>query len=153
MQTQFHPDMISADVIVDLVGVAWQTFVGVEPIPVGDVDLPAASVSASISIGGPWQGTVLLHCSRTVAVGAAEATLGIPAAELDEADVSDILGELANILGGNLKGFASADESGWTLSLPVVSAGDQIVPGSRGLVRVGFSCEGEPLVCEVREHA
>lgn len=153
MQTQFHPDLMSAEIIVDLVGVAWQTFVGVEPIPTDDVELPDDTVCASIAIGGPWQGTVLLHCSRAAAVDAAVAALGMPAAELEDADVSDILGELVNILGGNLKGIASGDEVGWTLSLPVVSNGVQAVPGSREIAQVAFVCQGEPLVCQVREHA
>lgn len=164
MHTCFRPDSISSEVIIDLVDVAWRTFVGVEPVPVGDGPAEGADpdvlvpgdpddvVGASISIGGPWRATVLLRCSRAAAVAAAEAAFGVPAAEVAETDIGDVLGELANVIGGNLKGFASGDEDGWTLSLPVVPAGDPIVPGSRRIARVDFSCAGEPLACEVREH-
>lgn len=153
MQTQFQTDVVSPELIVELVGLAWQTFLGVDPVPFDGVALEHDLVAASIGIGGPWQATVILTCSRAAAANAAMAALGMSAEELEDADVRDILGELANVVGGNLKGVVSGDEQGWVLSLPVVSDGAQTVPGSRELVRVGFVCDGEPLVCEIREHA
>jgi len=132
-----------------------QTFIGTELVPVDAVGPtePESVVCSSISIGGPWSATVLFHCSRTLACSGAATVLGMTLDELEEADMLDIIGELANIIGGNVKGFVSDADSEWSLSLPVVSDGMQTVPGSRLATEVAFLCDGELIGCQVREHA
>ncbi len=155
MDTDELTQRIPPEIVADLVSLAWQTFVGSELIPVetgGTIDADKM-VSSAISIGGPWSATVVLHCSRTLARDGAAAVLGMEPLELEDSDVLDIVGELANIIGGNVKGFVSDADSEWSLSLPVVSEGMQSVPGSRLATEVAFLCEGEPISCEVREHA
>jgi chemotaxis protein CheX len=143
--------------VAELVAGAWELVVGDGAYAVDDL-LDAeldrdGSVDASISIGGPWQASVLLRCTRAGARLATSRVLGIALDELDDADVHDVMGEMANIVGGNLKGVVSDDAEGWTLSLPVVSASPQHVPGSRRLVLVDLLSGGEALRCEVREIA
>lgn len=155
MDTDELTQRIPPEIVADLVSLAWQTFVGTELIPVetgGPVDADQM-VSSAISIGGPWAATVVFHCSMTVARIGAATVLGMEPAEMEDSDVLDIVGELANIIGGNVKGFVSDADSEWSLSLPVVSEGMQLVPGSRLATEVAFLCEGEPISCEVREHA
>ncbi len=155
MDTDELTQRIPPEIVADLVSLAWQTFVGSELIPVetgAPID-PDQMVSSAISIGGPWSATVVLHCSRVLARNGAASVLGMEPAELEDADMLDIVGELANIIGGNVKGFVSDADSEWSLSLPVVSEGMQSVPGSRLATEVAFLCEGETISCEVREHA
>ncbi|MGD9705630.1 MAG: chemotaxis protein CheX [Acidimicrobiia bacterium] len=150
-QMEGHAD---AAVVTEIVAVAWETFVGQPLLVEVPPPLLGEPLCASIAIGGPWNATLILSCSRTAAVNGASLLLGLSPDELDDHDVLDILGEFANIVGGNLKGVVSASGDGdWTLSLPVVSCGVQTVPGSVCALLIGFTCEGEPLSCEVREHA
>jgi chemotaxis protein CheX len=154
METDELTQRIPPEVVADLVSMAWQTFVGSE---LEIVEAVAAAeqpiMCSSISIGGPWSATVVLYFSRAIAFSGTATVLGIEPDDLDEADVRDIIGELANIVGGNVKGFVSDADSAWSLSLPVVSDGMLSVPGSRLATEVLFICDGEFLGCQVREHA
>ena len=154
METDELTQRIPPEVVADLVSMAWQTFVGseleiVEAVPAAEQPI----MCSSISIGGPWSATVVLYFSRAIAFSGTATVLGMEPDELDEADVRDIIGELANIVGGNVKGFVSDADSDWSLSLPVVSDGMLSVPGSRLATEVLFICDGEFLGCQVREHA
>ena len=155
METDELTQRIPPEVVADLVSMAWQTFVGtelemIEAVAAAD---QAPVMCSSISIGGPWSATVVLYFARKIAFSGTATVLGIDADELEEADVHDIIGELANIVGGNIKGFVSDSDSDWTLSLPVVSDGMQSVPRSRLATEVLFLCDGEFIGCQVREHA
>ena len=156
MDTDELTQRIPPEVIADLVSMAWQTFVGecymepVEPEPLLD---RADIVCSSISIGGPWSATLLLFCTTELARRTTATLLGIEPDEVETADVHDIVGELANIIGGNIKGFVSDSVGEWSLSLPVVSAGMHTVPGSRLATAIEFMCDGQLLGCQIREHA
>jgi chemotaxis protein CheX len=70
------------------------------PAPAGDL---TTHVTASVSVTGAWRGHVLVSCSDNASRNAAAALLGIELEEVTEDDVADALGELANIIGGNVK--------------------------------------------------
>jgi chemotaxis protein CheX len=79
-----------------------------------------AEIVASVSISGNWHGHVVVSCSTTAARAAAAAFLLVEADEVAVGDVIDVMGELANIVGGNLKSMLPATSF---VSLPqVVSA-------------------------------
>jgi chemotaxis protein CheX len=154
METDELTQRVPQEVVADLVSMAWQTFVGSELEIVDAVASPDRQqvLCSSIAIGGPWSATVVLYFARSLAFAGTATILGIEPDELEEADVHDTIGELANIVGGNLKGFVSDTDSEWSLSLPVVSEGMQSVPGSRLATEVIFRCGGELLGCQLREH-
>lgn len=155
METDELTQRIPPEVVADLVSMAWNTFVGselelIEAVP--DVEQRPVMCS-SIAIGGPWSATIVMYFTRELAFSGTATVLGMEPDELDPADVRDIIGELANIVGGNIKGFVSDADAEWTLSLPVVSESMQTVPGSRLATEVLFVCDGEFIGCQVREHA
>lgn len=76
----------------------------------------AGRVHASIAVTGGWSGRVTLDVSRTGADVLAARML--QADEVSEADVVDAVGELVNVIGGNVKGLL-LEES--TLGLPQVT--------------------------------
>ena len=83
----------------------WPSLVGdgeaFVPVPVAP---PAEVVSAWVDIVGPWTGSVVLTCSPATARSLTENVLmSRPPAVVDDEDVADALGELANVLGGNIK--------------------------------------------------
>lgn len=85
---------------------------------------PAASniveVSASVSVTGAWRGHVVLTCSALVAKNASAALLGLEPEDVTADDIVDSLGELANIIGGNVKSLLPEPSA---LSLPHVLVG------------------------------
>jgi chemotaxis protein CheX len=81
---------------------------------------PEYDVSGIIGLSGKAKGTVVLSMSREAALAAAEALLGERPTELN-ADVSDAIGELTNIIAGNAK--AKMEELAMSVSLPTVITG------------------------------
>ena len=74
-------------------------------------------ITASISLTGTWKGAVLLECGQKEAFKFTTQMIGIDMpTELND-DVRDAIGELANMVGGNLK---SVLPGGVGLSLPTV---------------------------------
>jgi chemotaxis protein CheX len=63
----------------------------------------ATDVTGSVSLTGAWRGHVLVSCSTEASRNAAAALLGMELDEVTDDDVADALGELANIIGGNVK--------------------------------------------------
>jgi chemotaxis protein CheX len=75
----------------------------------------AVPVSGRVRISGGWNGVVEVACSATLAEQAAQSLFALPGEEIDEADVRDVIGELANVIGGNVKSVLPGPSA---LSLP-----------------------------------
>ncbi|MBU0553260.1 chemotaxis protein CheX [Myxococcota bacterium] len=91
---------------------AWQAFgVDLEFAAARSLDQP---VGSQIEINGPRAGVLQLWGERVVVEEAARRILR-DAAEVPEALLADVLGEIANILGGMIKGCLEEEH---TLSLP-----------------------------------
>jgi chemotaxis protein CheX len=111
-------------------------------------ELPGGEVLAHVHISGEWNGTVCLHCSQVAARHATSAMFGLPDEELTDADIVDAIGELVNVVGGNIKGLVEGPS---VLSLPVVTQGSAVAPpGHLELAQeVRFSWMAEPVVVSV----
>jgi chemotaxis protein CheX len=83
-----------------------------------DAPLPDDVVTAFVDISGGWQGRVLVATTTEGALALASQMLRIPESRVDEADLADAIGELANIVGGSVK---SCVDGQCALSLPNVS--------------------------------
>ncbi len=84
---------------------------------------PAGSLVARVQIRGAWSGAVVLWCAPEFASLAANRMF-----ETDDADEDsqrDALGELANMIAGNVKTVLPAPSE---LSLPVVGAAGDLSP-------------------------
>jgi chemotaxis protein CheX len=77
-------------------------------------------VTAAVHLSGPWNGSVLIECDRAQACRYAARFLSIELPKSVDNDVRDVLGELANMIGGNLKSMLS---KGMHLSMPMVVDG------------------------------
>ncbi|MBG0818626.1 chemotaxis protein CheX [Planomonospora sp. ID82291] len=78
-------------------------------------------VIASVSVTGAWEGHVIMTFSEQAAELASAALLGMEADEVTPDDVADAVGELVNVIGGNVKSLLP---DGSLLSLPHVVTGD-----------------------------
>ena len=127
---------------------AWTALVGEDEllVPVSG-DLPADTVSAWVDVVGPWTGSVVLTTGRQTAADLTRALLGEAAPELlDHEDVADAIGEIANVVGGNVKAALPGPSA---LGLPEV--GDAAaVRNPEDVVRVDVLWRGEPVSISVQ---
>jgi len=84
-----------------------------------DIRNEAICVGA-IQITGGWVGCITLSLCTSAADAAAAAMLQMAPDEVTEADRFDVIGELANVIGGNLKSILPGPSD---LSLPTVVSG------------------------------
>ncbi len=115
------------------------------------LDLPneesQREVSASVSVTGAWWGHVEIRCSKTAARQAAAALFGLGDAEASNDDVTDAVGELANIIGGNVKSLLPEP---CALSLPhVLFDGDNRWPDVVQVCGMDGTWLGEPVTIKV----
>ncbi len=128
----------------------WSTQLGFEL----DDDEQSANVPADsqedlmtgiVQISGGFAGAVHLICARSVVRAAAARMFSMPEGDLGDEDLRDALGELANMVGGNLKTLLPGSEF---ISLPTVIEGsnyDVARLDSDVVVRIEASYEGKPL--------
>ena len=130
------------DEIQEVVRFVFGTMLSMNVQPVtADWDTSDRSVTAAIYFAGPWSGAVMIECSREESFAFTEVLAGVPRpTELDET-ARDALGELVNMVGGNLKAILP---KGVSLSMPMVVQGsDYIIWFSGGNIvsRMAFECE------------
>ena len=127
---------------------AWTALVGEDellvPVP---GDLPADTVSAWVDVVGPWTGSVVLTTGRQTAADLTRALLDEAAPELlDHEDVADAIGEIANVVGGNVKAALPGPS---TLGLPAVGQAP-VVRNPENVCRIDGLWRGQPLVVSVQ---
>jgi len=101
-------------------------------------------ITAAVHLAGEWNGALLLECDRGQACRLAGRFLSIdPPGSVDDV-VRDVLGELANMIGGNLKSVLTR---GIQLSMPAVIDGSDYalrICGAEIHQRLAFQCaEGQ----------
>ena len=116
-------------------------------VPSGDV-APGEGITGYVTITGAWSGLVGLSCSPAAARQAAALMFATDEASLEDVEVTDAIGELVNIVGGNLKSLLPEPT---VLSLPSVVADGPIEDHARAtpVRQVGFAWGDEPVVVRV----
>ena len=97
-------------------------------------------VTSAVHLAGDWNGAVLLECDRGQACRFASRFLSMDPPETVDDVVRDVLGELANMIGGNLKCTLTP---GIRLSMPSVVDGSNYslrVCGADIRERLAFQC-------------
>ncbi len=96
-----------AGALQSIVATIWSSTLGIDPAPLGAA--PGASPGTEPSPGsrvyltGAWRGCVELACPPALAVAFAAGMFHVPADAIGPAEVQDALGELTNMLAGNIK--------------------------------------------------
>lgn len=131
----------------------WGSFLAMDlvPHPLGDQAPPLTgrTVTGCVHVTGAWQGSVLLEYGSESAAAAAEAMFGAEPGGLSPEEVSDALGELTNMVGGNIKSLLPGPS---TLSIPSVAEGVEYtvrVPGASRLITVPLSSPTGPLLVSI----
>ncbi|MCA9038310.1 MAG: chemotaxis protein CheX [Planctomycetaceae bacterium] len=103
------------------------------------------ALSAVIRISGGWDSLVQVLTPRRTAVAIASTMFDMGEDQLTEAEIRDAVGEIVNMVGGNLKGIVECESS---LSLPCVgeSVGAAPFDSSFSGLTVSSRCQGDPMI-------
>lgn len=105
-----------------IVSETFQVMLGTEVCATSDATLPEREgITASVAFRGAWEGTLAFECGRLGAAQFAQRLLQCGQDDQSNEDISDAVGELANIIAGNLKPVLPAE---LTLGTPYVVHGD-----------------------------
>lgn len=144
MPPPIHPqredlEEIAETVFSTMLGLAFQEQTSLRPCQ------PApGALTAAIGLEGSWQGTVLLQCLEAQAREFTARYLGTEPPDKVNDDVRDVLGELANMIAGNLKCTLGP---GIRMSCPRVvegPAGSLTITGTV-ICELSFETEGGPF--------
>jgi chemotaxis protein CheX len=110
-------------------------------------DIATTRFIGTVHISGPWEGSVVVECPEGFGRIVAGTMFGSEPAAVTDEELCDVVGELANMTGGNVKALLD----GAALSLPTVVRGCDfrvMVPGTHLSRSLAYECEG--FVFEVR---
>ena len=134
--------------LAEIVGYVFRTMVCLEVSESGQPWLPDGDrLTATIHLAGDWKGALALECGHQQACAFAARFLSMEKPEIVDDVVRDVLGELANMIGGNLKCVLAG---GLKLSMPsVVDGADHNLRVCRAGVRerLVFECVEGVLFC------
>jgi chemotaxis protein CheX len=143
--------------IFEIARAVWANVLQMDPQgrPGGTID--GRVVTGCVQFSGEWEGAITLRCSMALARLAAGLMLDVAPERATDEDIRDALGELANMVGGNVKALLPGPTQ---LSLPLVVEGDNdalTICDSEAVHTVWMVWRGEPFVvslhARVREGA
>lgn len=133
----------------DIVSRIWLTLLDPELVAAEAADLGRTSaITSFVHLDGAWRGVVMVQCPVGLAMELTTSMFSTYAddALVGEAEVRDALGEIANMVAGNIKALLPQP---CFISLPAVAIGadDAVtVPGTAATATVAFTCVGQPFV-------
>ncbi|PID73057.1 MAG: chemotaxis protein CheX [Desulfobacterales bacterium] len=86
------------------------------------IEIPS-NLTSMIGLGDSIKGVLAVHCPKIVATSITGGFLGMDVEELDD-DVRDAIGEIANMIAGNLKVSYAKAGSNIELAIPTSIVGD-----------------------------
>jgi chemotaxis protein CheX len=96
----------------------------------------------TVHITGSWSGSVVVECPEAFGRIVAATMFESEPDAVAEDELVDVVGELANMLGGNVKALLEGESM---LSLPTVVRGSDfrvMVPGTHLARSLGYECQG-----------
>lgn len=127
----------------------WAAMLGLELEPVHAAAAHPSDVrvvTGVVQIGGDWAGAVTVQTTERFATQAAAQLFAMEPDEVGSEEISDTIGELANVVGGNVKSALLGDLK---LSLPTVTSGRDYqvaISGAEVREQLGFDCGSELIV-------
>ena len=97
--------IIDRSLVEEIVQIVFTTMFGLElQSEAGDSEPIADGVASAVHVSGDWAGSVVVRQSPGISRKAASTFMKIPLDDVTEVDQEEVAGELANMIGGNLKG-------------------------------------------------
>lgn len=144
--TALAPELAQQD-LETLVAQVWSTYVLDEgPLPAPPASWPdeAPCWSSAVTVTGEWHGMIAVDLASGAAVALTRAMLAMGEdEEVAEEDLVDAVGELANMVGGNVKALVPGPSA---LSLPVVGHSPLVAASDLSLsLSLDLTWHGNPL--------
>jgi chemotaxis protein CheX len=137
---------VNAEMVAQTVEAVFLAMMNLEVSPGETPWAPSSDqLTSAVHLSGVWNGALLFECDRQQACQFAGRFLSMDPPQAVTDDVRDVLGELANMIGGNIK---SAVAAGLCLSMPSVTDGSDYglrVCGSEVQDRLAFDCDDGPF--------
>ncbi len=121
----------TSDDITALTEQVCDSVLGMSIEPLSEPVAARTEVMACVQITGGWQGAVVITCARAVAEAITEAMFGMDPGTTSAEELDDAMGEMANMIGGNIKGLMPGPSQ---LSLPTVAEGTDFAAGFPGSI-------------------
>lgn len=149
MSVVAEPSVADVQMLVEDV---WSSYLGTEEplvVGLGEVEDLDAGWSAAVTVTGAWEGMISVALPTSAAEEVCRRMLDVD--ETHDEDVADAVGELVNMIGGNVKSLMPGPS---VLSLPVVAAGRVARPSDATEVcRVDAWWCGAPVQVTVHVHS
>jgi chemotaxis protein CheX len=103
------------------------------------------TLTSMVGLAGSHSGILAIHCPKDLALRITSNMLGMEVTEIDD-DVNDALGEIANMIGGDVKHIFSPKGADINLSIPTVIYGSDYVCESMSSAEslvIPFECDGD----------
>jgi chemotaxis protein CheX len=110
-------------------------------------NVSSSAWQASVGIDGEWAAEVQTIIPEKLAQRVACTMFSMTSDELTDGDMQDAMGEVVNIIGGNIKGIVGVESN---LSLPCVALFQDLLADAD--LKVGFKCEDEQLLVLVKQN-
>jgi chemotaxis protein CheX len=142
----------SADDLEVITREVWTSFLDGDPAGlVAGGDPPTGEqITGCVHLSGAYTGSIMLQCSPPAARDAADALFSIAPSDVTQTEVVDAIGEIANMVGGNVKSMLPGPS---LLSLPLVVQGVLSVPGAQVVRTVQLIWRAEPLTVSLWQQA
>ncbi|WP_040158120.1 chemotaxis protein CheX [Mobilicoccus massiliensis] len=143
---------LSNDDVAAIVNEVWSSMLG---LPVDAVDLEAPkqidgpAMSGSVAVNGATDCLICVEMGQDAARLFGATMFGLAEDEASDDDISDAIGELTNMVGGNIKSLLPEPSA---LSLPVVAQGVSPtlkVPSAKKLLHSLYMCGDRPILVTV----
>ena len=150
MQTQMTaPDLatIVEDSVVTMLGLSLGDLVD------RDETADSCELGASVQFTGDWEGAIAVGCDAAFGAELAAAMFAMELGEVTDGEISDALGELANMIAGNVKPLLPAAAS---LSLPTVFRGSEVklgFPGAQVWLAIAYQRNGSDVFIRIYQRA
>ena len=124
----------------------------VNPIP-GSYDEPLSNtVSGSVQITGEWNGSIMLTLSSSLVNLLTETLFSLETGKASIEDKKDAVGELVNMIGGNIKALLPQPSR---LSVPLLALEGHALyfPSTKMVAHCQFECAKKPFALSLYEQA
>jgi len=134
--------------VLDATTALFEQMLGCEPVPTGPPESAPVGWGAIVTIGAPSPLRLHIVMDGGTVNTVAQSVFGLGADEVTDADCRDLLGEMANIVGGSLKGMF---DDATSLSLPTTFATSARYQAPAGSQQSWFLVDDSPfgVWCEV----
>lgn len=107
------------------------------------------AITGIVGFAGSYSGILAIHCPRDLSLHIASNMLGMEVAEMNN-DVNDAMGEIADMIGGNVKHIFSAGGADISLSIPTVIYGSEYSMSSSDSLVIPFECGKDSFLVYIK---